>query len=124
MLIFHLYFVIFLLIPSCFIFLVLLVSSIFYLIFISSSIRRLILLVCIPISFFYIISLLNFFYYYSYVIRDNADGTATGYVFGPPKSRSSSPGKVKISLLSMSSRPVLKPTQPPIQWFLGLFHRG
>jgi hypothetical protein len=37
-----------------------------------------------------------------------------------PRARSSSPGKVKIFLLSTSSRSVLRPIQPPIQWVTGL----
>jgi hypothetical protein len=32
------------------------------------------------------------------------------------RSRSSSPSRIKTFLFSMSSRPVLGPTQPPIQW--------
>jgi hypothetical protein len=35
---------------------------------------------------------------------------------GQPRSWSSSPDKVKNFLFSMSSRPALGPTQPPIQW--------
>jgi hypothetical protein len=35
---------------------------------------------------------------------------------GRPRGRSSSPGRVKNCLSSMSSRPALGPTQPPIQW--------
>jgi hypothetical protein len=37
---------------------------------------------------------------------------------GQPRSQSSSPGRVK-NFLFTSSRPVLGPTQPPIQWVLG-----
>jgi hypothetical protein len=36
-----------------------------------------------------------------------------------PKVRSSIPGTVKNFLFSMSSRPALGFTQPPIQWVLG-----
>jgi hypothetical protein len=35
---------------------------------------------------------------------------------GRPRSRSSSPSSVKNILFSMSSRPALGPTQPPIHW--------
>jgi hypothetical protein len=35
---------------------------------------------------------------------------------GRPRGRSSSPGKVKHFLFSMSSKLILGPTQPPIQW--------
>jgi hypothetical protein len=35
---------------------------------------------------------------------------------GRPRDRSSSPGRVKNFVFSASSRPVLGPTQPPIQW--------
>jgi hypothetical protein len=37
---------------------------------------------------------------------------------------SSSPGRGKIFLLSMSSRPVLRLTQPPVQWVLGVLSPG
>jgi hypothetical protein len=35
---------------------------------------------------------------------------------GRPRGRSSSPGRGKNFLISTSSRPVLGPTEPPIQW--------
>jgi hypothetical protein len=35
---------------------------------------------------------------------------------GRPRGRNSSPGRVKNVLFSMSSRPALGSTQPPIQW--------
>jgi hypothetical protein len=38
---------------------------------------------------------------------------------GRPRGRSSSPGRVKNFLFSTSSRPVLWPIQPPIQWVPG-----
>jgi hypothetical protein len=38
---------------------------------------------------------------------------------GRPTGRSSSPGRGKIFLSSTSPRPVLGPTQPPIQWVPG-----
>jgi hypothetical protein len=41
-----------------------------------------------------------------------------------PKGRSSSPGKVKNFHFSMSSRPDLGFTQPPIQWVLGALSPG
>jgi hypothetical protein len=37
---------------------------------------------------------------------------------GRPRGRSSSPGRAKNFLFSTSSRPVLRPTQPPIQWVM------
>jgi hypothetical protein len=37
----------------------------------------------------------------------------------PPRRRNSSPGRGKIFLFFMSSRPVVGPTQPPIQWVPG-----
>jgi hypothetical protein len=40
------------------------------------------------------------------------------------RGRSSSPGWGKNILVSMSSRPVLEPTQPPIQWFPGVKQPG
>jgi hypothetical protein len=45
-------------------------------------------------------------------------GIATGLRAGRPSGRSSSPGRVKNSLFSMSSRPALRPTKP-IQWVPG-----
>jgi hypothetical protein len=38
---------------------------------------------------------------------------------GRPRGRSSRPGNGKIFLLYTSSRPLLGPTQPPIQWVIG-----
>jgi hypothetical protein len=43
---------------------------------------------------------------------------------GRKRDRSSSPGRGKISLLSTASRPVLGPTQPPIQWVPGAVTPG
>jgi hypothetical protein len=54
--------------------------------------------------------------YYSQIILYNAVGIATGWT---KRDRSSSPGKVKNFLFSTSSRQVLGPTQPPIQWISG-----
>jgi hypothetical protein len=44
----------------------------------------------------------------------------TGYGFGRPRGRSSSPCRGKIFHFSTSSRPNLGPTQPPIQWVPGV----
>jgi hypothetical protein len=52
---------------------------------------------------------------------DSAVCTATGY---GPRGRSSSPGGGRIFLLSMSFRPVLVPTQPPIHWVPGSLFPG
>jgi hypothetical protein len=43
---------------------------------------------------------------------------------GRPRGRSSRPGKVKNFLFSTSSRPALRPTQPPIQWVRGALSSG
>jgi hypothetical protein len=48
--------------------------------------------------------------------RDSAVSTAVGLRAGRPRVQSSSPGKGKNFLPSTSSRPVLGPTQPPVQW--------
>jgi hypothetical protein len=42
---------------------------------------------------------------------------------GGPKDRSSAPGMVKNFHFSVSSRPALGSTQPPVQWTLGAFLR-
>jgi hypothetical protein len=60
----------------------------------------------------FIIQAFIFAFLYAWYIqesRDSAVGIATGY-------GSSSPGRIKNFLFSTSSRPALKPTQPPIQW--------
>jgi hypothetical protein len=41
-----------------------------------------------------------------------------------PRDRSSSPGRAKNFLFTTSSRPVLNPTQPPIQWIPGALSPG
>jgi hypothetical protein len=51
---------------------------------------------------------ISFFSFYEYT------GSAAG-IAGRPRSRCSSPGRVKNVLFSMSSRPALRPTQPPVQ---------
>jgi hypothetical protein len=43
---------------------------------------------------------------------------------GRPRGRSSSPGRGRIFLFPTSSRPVLGPSQPPIQWVLGVLSLG
>jgi hypothetical protein len=50
--------------------------------------------------------------------QDSAFGIATGYGLDD-RGRSSSPGRVKNLLFSISSRPAMAPTQPPIEWVLG-----
>jgi hypothetical protein len=43
---------------------------------------------------------------------------------GRPRGQSSSPGRVKNFFFSMSSRPALESTQPPIQWIPGVKRPG
>jgi hypothetical protein len=43
---------------------------------------------------------------------------------GRPRGQSSSPGREKNFLFSVSSRLVLGPTQPPIQWVPGVLSPG
>jgi hypothetical protein len=43
---------------------------------------------------------------------------------GRPRGQSSSPGRGKNFIFSKSSRPVLVPTQPPIQWVRGALSSG
>jgi hypothetical protein len=45
--------------------------------------------------------------------RDNSVAIVTGYDLD---GRGSKSGRIKIFLFSTASRPVLGPTQPPIQW--------
>jgi hypothetical protein len=52
--------------------------------------------------------------------RDSSVGIATGYQRGG----SSSPGRVKNFNFSISSRPALGSTEPPIKWVPGSLSRG
>jgi hypothetical protein len=58
------------------------------------------------------------------VSRDGSVGIATGHGAERPRGRISSPGRGKIFLLSTSSRPVLTPIKPPIQWVPGALSSG
>jgi hypothetical protein len=51
-------------------------------------------------------------------------GTAQSVGAGRQRGRSSSPGRAKNFLFSMSSRPALGPTQSPIQWLPGALSPG
>jgi hypothetical protein len=55
---------------------------------------------------------------------DSAVGIASGYGLDDQGDRSSSPGSVKNGLFSRSSRPAVRPTQPPIQWVPGALSPG
>lgn len=110
----------------CFAFLALL-NSIFSLISVSSSIRRLLLLLFIffPSSFFLFLHYITFNLLLLLCgILNNAGSRATGYGFERLRVWSSSSDRGMILLLSMFSRPMLWPTQTPIQWVLGSFPRG
>jgi hypothetical protein len=53
----------------------------------------------------------------NYIIRGSRDSVVgIGLRVGRPRGRSSSPGRVKNFLFTISSRPALRFTQPPIQW--------
>jgi hypothetical protein len=54
----------------------------------------------------------------------SAVGIATGYGLYDRSVGVQSPGKVKIFLFSTSPIPVLRPTQPPIQWVTGTIFPG
>jgi hypothetical protein len=57
--------------------------------------------------------------------RDSSVGIATGYGLDDQEGGgSSSPGKVKNFHFSISSRPALGSTQPPIKWVPGALCRG
>jgi hypothetical protein len=56
--------------------------------------------------------------------RDSVVGIATGYGLDKPRGRSLSPGRVKNFLFSMSFRPTLGSTQPPIHWVPGALSPG
>jgi hypothetical protein len=53
--------------------------------------------------------------------RDISVGIVTGYGLD---GRGSIPGRGKIFLFSIASRPVLRPTQPPIKWVPGAISLG
>jgi hypothetical protein len=55
--------------------------------------------------------------------QDSIDGLATGYGLDD-QGVSLSPSRVKNFLFSTSSRPALGPTQPLIQWVLGVLSLG
>jgi hypothetical protein len=56
--------------------------------------------------------------------RDSSVGIATGYGLDDRGGGSSSPGRVKMFHFSISSRPALGSTQPPIKGYRGLFSGG
>jgi hypothetical protein len=56
--------------------------------------------------------------------RDSSVGIATGYGLDDQGGGSSSPGRVKTFHFSISSRPSLGSTQPPIKWVPGVKGQG
>jgi hypothetical protein len=63
-------------------------------------------------------------YIWNIVSRDSSVGIATGYGLDDQGGESSSPGRVKNFYFSISSRPALGSTQPPIKWVPGALSRG
>jgi hypothetical protein len=62
--------------------------------------------------------------FFGFLSRDSVVGIATKLWAGRPRSRSSSPSRVKNFLFSKSSTPALSSTQPPIQWVPGALSPG
>jgi hypothetical protein len=58
------------------------------------------------------------------VSRDCAVGIATGYELDDRRDGVPSPGKVKNVLFSTLFRPVLGPTEAPIEWVPGALSQG
>jgi hypothetical protein len=56
--------------------------------------------------------------------RDSSVGIATGNGLDHQRGDGSSPGRVKNVHFSISSRPALGSTQPPIKWVPGALSRG
>jgi hypothetical protein len=56
--------------------------------------------------------------------RNSSVGIATGYGLDDQGGGSSSPGRFKNFHFSISSRPALRSTQPPIKWVPGVSGRG
>jgi hypothetical protein len=59
-----------------------------------------------------------------FMSRDSLVGIATGYGLDDQGGGNSSPGRVKNVYFSISSRPALGSTQPPIKWVPGALSRG
>jgi hypothetical protein len=59
-----------------------------------------------------------------YGSRDSSVSIATGYGLDDEGGGTSSPGRVKIFHFSISSRPALGSTQPPIKWVPRALSRG
>jgi hypothetical protein len=79
-----------------------------------------------PMGLHGLLQLQPFFLFMSHEImsRDRSVGIATGYGLEDQGGGSSSPGRVKHFHFSISSRPALGSTQPPIKWVPGALSRG
>jgi hypothetical protein len=83
---------------------------------------------CFMSTYFHIIGRISVEHFFTYFTSQQEPGQHSPYSdwlqARPSQGQSLSPGTIKKFLFSMSSRPVLGPTQPPIQWEPGALSPG